>query len=90
MQLLTLIRGRFEQALTGWIENPAESAQRVSLSREPLHPHHIRLHQRTERFTRNRRFDMHIVVGIDNGPQLQPAPIASHRKHTTIECRLRF
>ena len=35
MQLLTLIRGRFEQALTGWIENPAESAQRVSLSREP-------------------------------------------------------
>jgi len=35
MQLLTLIRSRFEQALTGWVENPSEPAQRVSLSREP-------------------------------------------------------
>ncbi|MDX1927514.1 MAG: arginine--tRNA ligase [Pirellulaceae bacterium] len=35
MQILTLIRSRFEQALTGWVENPSEPAQRVSLSREP-------------------------------------------------------
>ena len=35
MQILTLIRNRFEQALTGWVENPAEPAQLVSLSREP-------------------------------------------------------
>ena len=35
MQILTLIRSRFEQALTGWVENPAEPSQLVSLSREP-------------------------------------------------------
>jgi arginyl-tRNA synthetase len=35
MQILTLIRSRFEHALTGWVENPSEPAQRVSLSREP-------------------------------------------------------
>ncbi len=35
MQILTLIRSRFEQALTGWVDNPAEPAKLVSLSREP-------------------------------------------------------
>ncbi len=35
MQILKLIRSRFEQALTGWVDNPTEPAQRISLSREP-------------------------------------------------------
>ena len=35
MQILTLIRSRFEKALTGWVDNPTEPAQRVSISREP-------------------------------------------------------
>lgn len=35
MQILTLIRSRFEQALAGWVDNPHEPAQRVSICREP-------------------------------------------------------
>ncbi len=37
MQILSLIRGRFEQALMGWVEQPAEHAQRVTLARDPRH-----------------------------------------------------
>ncbi len=35
MQILSLIRTRFEQALTGWVEDPVGAAQRISVSREP-------------------------------------------------------
>lgn len=35
MQILALIRERFEQALTGWVDNPQEYAQRISLARDP-------------------------------------------------------
>jgi arginyl-tRNA synthetase len=35
MQILALIRSRFEQALDGWVENPREYAQRVSVARDP-------------------------------------------------------
>jgi arginyl-tRNA synthetase len=37
MQILSLIRGRFETALLGWIDQPAEYAQRVTLARDPRH-----------------------------------------------------
>ncbi|MCA9134098.1 MAG: arginine--tRNA ligase, partial [Planctomycetales bacterium] len=37
MQILSLIRERFEQALEGWVENGAEYAQRVTLARDPRH-----------------------------------------------------
>lgn len=37
MQILSLIRGRFEQALEGWVENAAEHAQRVTVARDPRH-----------------------------------------------------
>lgn len=37
MQLLSLLRGRFEQALTGWVVDPATHAQRVTLARDPRH-----------------------------------------------------
>ncbi len=37
MQLLSLLRGRFEQALTGWVAEPALHAQRVTLARDPRH-----------------------------------------------------
>ncbi len=37
MQILSLIRGRFEQALEGWVDQPAEHAQRVTLARDPRH-----------------------------------------------------
>jgi arginyl-tRNA synthetase len=35
MQILALIRDRFEQALSGWVENPAEHAARISVARDP-------------------------------------------------------
>lgn len=34
MQILSLLRSRFEQALTGWVDNPKEYAQRVSVARD--------------------------------------------------------
>ncbi len=34
MQILALIRSRFEHALRGWVEQPAEYAQRVSVARD--------------------------------------------------------
>ena len=34
MQILALIRSRFERALTGWVDSPAEYAQRISVARE--------------------------------------------------------
>lgn len=37
MQLLSLLRERFEQALTGWVDDPAMHAQRVTLARDPRH-----------------------------------------------------
>lgn len=37
MQLLSLLRGRFEHALTGWVADPALHAQRVTLARDPRH-----------------------------------------------------
>ncbi len=37
MQILALIRGRFEQALTGWVDQPGEHAQRVTVARDPRH-----------------------------------------------------
>ena len=37
MQILSLLRSRFEQALDGWIDSPAEHAQRVTLARDPRH-----------------------------------------------------
>ncbi len=37
MQLLSLLRGRFEQALEGWVSDPAEHARRVTLARDPRH-----------------------------------------------------
>ncbi|MEO8271216.1 MAG: arginine--tRNA ligase, partial [Aureliella sp.] len=37
MQLLSLLRARFEQALTGWVNDPAMHAQRVTLARDPRH-----------------------------------------------------
>ena len=37
MQLLSLLRGRFEQALSGWVADPATHAQRVTLARDPRH-----------------------------------------------------
>ncbi len=35
MRILSLLRSRFEQALTGWVDQPAEHAQRVTLARDP-------------------------------------------------------
>lgn len=37
MQVLALIRGRFELALASWVEQPAEHAQRVTVARDPRH-----------------------------------------------------
>ncbi len=37
MQILALIRGRFQQALEGWVENAAEHAQRVTVARDGRH-----------------------------------------------------
>ncbi|MCA9126496.1 MAG: arginine--tRNA ligase [Planctomycetales bacterium] len=37
MQILSLIRNRFFQALTGWIDQPEEYASRVSIARDPQH-----------------------------------------------------
>ena len=37
MQILALIRGRFEQALASWVDQPAEHAQRVTVARDPRH-----------------------------------------------------
>lgn len=37
MQILSLIRQRFESALNGWVENPHEHAQRVTIARDPQH-----------------------------------------------------
>lgn len=37
MQLLSLLRGRFEQALSGWVADPAVHAQRVTLARDGRH-----------------------------------------------------
>ncbi|MEZ6152688.1 MAG: arginine--tRNA ligase [Pirellulaceae bacterium] len=37
MQLLSLLRARFEQALSGWVDDPAVHAQRVTLARDPRH-----------------------------------------------------
>jgi arginyl-tRNA synthetase len=37
MQILSLIRQRFAQALNGWVDDPAEHAQRITLARDPRH-----------------------------------------------------
>jgi arginyl-tRNA synthetase len=37
MQILRLIRDRFEEALTGWIDQPASFAQLVTVARDPRH-----------------------------------------------------
>ncbi len=37
MQLLSLLRGRFEQALEGWVSEPAEHARRVTVARDSRH-----------------------------------------------------
>lgn len=37
MQLLPLLRSRFESALSGWIENAGEYAQRIAVSRDARH-----------------------------------------------------
>lgn len=37
MQILSLIRERFEVALTGWVKNPQEHVQRVTTARDPQH-----------------------------------------------------
>lgn len=37
MRILALIRQRFESALSGWVDDPAEHAQRVTLARDPRH-----------------------------------------------------
>jgi arginyl-tRNA synthetase len=37
MQILSLIRQRFETAMQGWVQQPSESAQRVTVARDPQH-----------------------------------------------------
>lgn len=37
MQLLPLLRDRFESALQGWVDNPSEHAQRIAIARDPRH-----------------------------------------------------
>ncbi len=37
MQILPLIRARFEQALDGWVAEPAEHARRIAVARDPRH-----------------------------------------------------
>jgi arginyl-tRNA synthetase len=37
MQILSLIRQRFESALDGWVKNPQDHAQRVTPARDPQH-----------------------------------------------------
>lgn len=37
MQILSLIRQRFEVALNGWVKNPQEHIQRVAIARDPQH-----------------------------------------------------
>lgn len=37
MQLISLIQQRFEKALEGLVENPAEHAQRIAVARDPRH-----------------------------------------------------
>lgn len=37
MQILSLIRGRFERALDGWVDNAGEHAQRVTVARDARH-----------------------------------------------------
>lgn len=37
MQILSLIRQRFEAAMQGWVQQPSESAQRVTVARDPQH-----------------------------------------------------
>ncbi len=37
MQILSLIRERFESALNGWVKNPLEHVQRITPARDPQH-----------------------------------------------------
>ncbi|MBX3421401.1 MAG: arginine--tRNA ligase [Pirellulaceae bacterium] len=37
MQILSLIRQRFAEALDGWVANPQEHLQRITLARDPQH-----------------------------------------------------
>ena len=37
MQILSQISQKFEEALAGWVENPAEYAARIAAAKDPKH-----------------------------------------------------